>query len=184
MEGPDSNKLFNEQTGKPYDFSGILPRLAIFIQSEIERYQRQFSQEIFIEVSALEIYCENVRDLLWQGGKKDGTNQRYVQIKTVGSKIACIGQTWIRVSSPKEFLNQIQISSLKRVFKNNGINPHSSRSHHVFQIRINSFDKLGKPQKSLLNIVDLAGSERRSTFYYDDEGPKKKSRNTLGKKGS
>ena len=72
MEGPDSTKLFNEGSGKPYEWSGILPRIALFIQGEIERYQRQFSQEIFIEVSALEIYCENVRDLLWQGsGKND-----------------------------------------------------------------------------------------------------------------
>ena len=92
MEGPDSSKLFNEQTGKPYEFSGILPRIATFIQQEIERYQRQFQKEIFIEVSALEIYCENVRDLLWQGmGKIDQSKQRYVQIKSVGNKINCIG---------------------------------------------------------------------------------------------
>mmetsp|Transcript_9537 Transcript_9537/g.14592 ORF Transcript_9537/g.14592 Transcript_9537/m.14592 type:complete len:85 (-) Transcript_9537:489-743(-) len=52
---------------------------------------------------------------------------------------------------------------------------HSSRSHHVFQIRISTVDKLGKPQQSLLNIVDLAGSERRHAInFYEDELAMKK----------
>lgn len=59
------------------------------MQKEIERYRRQFGQEIFIEVSALEIYCENVRDLLWQNEEKQ--KQRYVDIKSSGNKIQCIG---------------------------------------------------------------------------------------------
>jgi hypothetical protein len=70
MEGPEAYKLFDMTENKPYELSGILPRIAIFIQKEIERYKRQFNQEIFIEVSALEIYCENVRDLLWQPTSK------------------------------------------------------------------------------------------------------------------
>ena len=60
----------------------------------------------------------------------------------------------------------------KRVFKNNGINPHSSRSHHVFQIRVNTKNKLGKPCQSYLNIVDLAGSERRSNLYNNMDADK------------
>ena len=73
----------------------------------------------------------------------------------------------------------IDESAAKRIFKNNGINPHSSRSHHVFQIRINSYDKLGKPHQSLLNIVDLAGSERRGQFSVlgEDFKDKKKKKN-------
>ena len=126
---------------------------------------------MIIEVSALEIYCEHIRDLLYNSSlqKNDQGKQRYIDVKTIGNKVQAIGQTWIRVDSPEQFLQQIYISSQRRVFKNNGINPHSSRSHHIFQIRINSFDKLGKPQKSLLNIVDLAGSERSQTSLLDQE---------------
>ena len=65
MEGPDSNNMFEPDTGKPSDVAGILPRIAVFIEAEMQRYMRQFGQEIVIEVSALEIYCENIRDLLW-----------------------------------------------------------------------------------------------------------------------
>ena len=39
----------------------------------------------------------------------------------------------------------------------------------MFQIRINTYNKLGKPCKSLLNIVDLAGSERRQANFYAGE---------------
>jgi len=46
--------------------SGILPRIAVFIQKEIDRYRNHFNKELSFEVSALEIYCENIRDLLWQ----------------------------------------------------------------------------------------------------------------------
>ena len=70
------------------------------------------------------------------------------------------------VNSPSDFMQQVMTSSSKRVFKNNGIHPHSSRSHHVFQIRINSTDINKKHHKSLLNVVDLAGSERRSNLLH------------------
>jgi kinesin family protein C1 len=53
------------------------------------------------------------------------------------------------------------LSSSKRVFASNGANEHSSRSHHVFQIRIRGQNKAFQDVESLLNIVDLAGSERR-----------------------
>ena len=168
MEGPNSQLDFDSETGKPQELAGILPRVACFIWKEIERYKTTFNQEMFIEVSALEIYCENIRDLLWQPeSSQDLLQPRYVEMKTIGSKVHCIGQTWVRVDSPKLFMQQIIASRDKRVFKANGVHPHSSRSHHIFQIRINSLNRLGKPHKSLLNIVDLAGSERRNNFYQD-----------------
>jgi hypothetical protein len=46
------------------------------------------------------------------------------------------------------------------MYGQNGVNDHSSRSHHIFQVKVLGFDKLKKAQTSLLNIVDLAGSER------------------------
>lgn len=70
-----------------------------------------------------------------------------------------VGQTWIPIHGAYDFLDQIELSQSKRIFKNNGLNERSSRSHHVFQIKIDTFDKVGKRVQSLLNIVDLAGSE-------------------------
>ena len=75
MEGPDSHLMFDPDNNRPYELSGILPRIAIFIEKEIDRYKHQFGQKIWIEVSALEIYCENVRDLLWVPTSKADKNK-------------------------------------------------------------------------------------------------------------
>jgi hypothetical protein len=80
------------------------------------------------------------------------------------------GQTWIDLPCESDifmatFLSQIKMSTEKRVFKDNSKNDRSSRSHHIFQIKISQKDKLGKEKESLLNIVDLAGSERRESPY-------------------
>jgi hypothetical protein len=40
MEGPDSNSLYDADSQKLYGVSGILPRIAVFIQNEIERYKQ------------------------------------------------------------------------------------------------------------------------------------------------
>ena len=73
-------------------YSGILPRIALFIWKEIERVRKHFGREIIIDVSALEIYCEHIRDLLWEPQTKSEENKhKFVEIKTVGSKVTCVG---------------------------------------------------------------------------------------------
>lgn len=77
-------------------------------------------------------------------------------------------QVWIKLPKAennqhfsKEFLAKIKQSTEKRVFRDNGKNSHSSRSHHIFQIRITHFESSQTKVVSYLNVVDLAGSERR-----------------------
>jgi hypothetical protein len=41
------------------------------------------------------------------------------------------------------------------------MNERSSRSHHVFQIKITRDSGIGNRAENMLNIIDLAGSERR-----------------------
>jgi hypothetical protein len=53
MEGPSTQG----------EKAGILPRLAEFIKKEIERVWVNQNKRIEIEISALEIYCNEVRDL-------------------------------------------------------------------------------------------------------------------------
>lgn len=63
MEGPpDINFLSDE--------AGILPRTALYIHKEIQRLLKQFKSEIRIKISAIEIYCENIRELF-----KDDKNE-------------------------------------------------------------------------------------------------------------
>ena len=51
--------------------------------------QKGIGKELHIEVSALEIYCEIVRDLLHSGEGQQ--KERYVEIKTINNKVECIG---------------------------------------------------------------------------------------------
>lgn len=106
-------------------------------------------------MGAIEIYCEMVRDLLGEGDN--------LEVRGTGKNVFCVGQEWQKISSVNQFMQAIQKSQSKRVFKANAVNERSSRSHHVFQIKIDTFDiKNGRPVQSFLNIVDLAGSERQS----------------------
>jgi hypothetical protein len=62
MEGPHSNLLFDENYAM-HELSGILPRAADYIFKEIKRLKTSFNRQYHIEVSSIEIYCENARDL-------------------------------------------------------------------------------------------------------------------------
>jgi len=87
-----------------------------------------------------------------------------MQLITVNNKVVIQGQTWKKVENVKQFLDQIRLSSTKRIFSNNGLNEHSSRSHHIFKIKIHGQNSRYESFTSILNIIDLAGSERRSNL--------------------
>lgn len=77
-------------------------------------------------------------------------------------------QTWIKIKGSKfkeSFHKQIEISTSKRIFRANSKNDHSSRSHHIFQIKVLTSQKSGVIKESLLSVVDLAGSERLDKPY-------------------
>ena len=46
-----------------HDLSGILPRTALYIVQECQRLKQYIYDEIKVEISALEIYCDTVKDL-------------------------------------------------------------------------------------------------------------------------
>ncbi|CDW75746.1 carboxy-terminal kinesin 2 [Stylonychia lemnae] len=158
MEGPDYGYMQDDNCYQINDCSGIIPRAANFIFSEIDRIKAQFKREYHIEISSMEIYCENLRDLY-----NDQVDQQ-LNLVSVKNKILIQGQSWKKVENINDFLKLVQISSAKRVTSSNGVNEHSSRSHHIFQIKILGQNKSFESVESLLNIIDLAGSERRSNI--------------------
>ena len=69
MEGPDQEMLFSEKDFSLSDLSGILPRTAVHLFKEKERLMRNFKRSLDLEISAIEIYCEEIRDLFNDDGK-------------------------------------------------------------------------------------------------------------------
>lgn len=92
MEGPscdfgpkDNQLLIDQQTMKATELAGILPRTALLLHNEVKKYA-SMGKKISYEVSALEIYCENMRDLLCEND-----NAKYLELMNQGKEVICPG---------------------------------------------------------------------------------------------
>ena len=109
-------------------------------------------------VSILEIYNEQIRDLLAAdvGATKltikTGPNGNYVPNLTV-----------VPVRSLDEVLELIELGETNRSAACTDMNEHSSRSHSLVQVEMVSKNVVtGSEARGKLNMIDLAGSERIS----------------------
>lgn len=146
------------------DSPGIIP-LAI---SEIFSFIQQTPErEFLLRVSYLEIYNEEIRDLLCPSSTKLEIREdieRGVFVKDAKEEI---------VVTPQQALQLMASGEEHRHVGATGANSHSSRSHTIFKMVIESREKSkdgqgtkksldGAVKVSMLNLVDLAGSERLS----------------------
>ena len=63
MEGPNADMLFDETTFNVHELSGILPRTGIFLFDTMRRMEKDLKRTFRLEISAIEVYCDTVRDL-------------------------------------------------------------------------------------------------------------------------
>jgi kinesin family protein 3/17 len=114
-----------------------------------------------VRASYLEIYNEEIQDLL---NKKAVSQRLELHDKDTGVYVKDLS-TFV-VKSPDDMMKIFQEGNLNRHVGKTNMNEHSSRSHSVFTITIESSEvnELGevKVKVGKLNIVDLAGSERQS----------------------
>jgi kinesin family protein 18/19 len=116
--------------------------------------------EISVKVSYVEIYNENIRDLLKEREKGDYLCLRDDPIKGVILAKA----TLFEVNEVNEVMNLLHKGNKKRTTEATNANETSSRSHAVFQIYLSMGDRNKKikmsKKVSKLSLIDLAGSER------------------------
>ncbi|XP_015595698.1 kinesin-like protein KIF18A [Cephus cinctus] len=124
----------------------------LFMQINAQKDQRDFT----LGVSYLEIYNENVQDLLQKGNP--------LQIRDDGrSGIIVAGLKVMAIQSADELLALLAKGNKSRTQHPTDANQESSRSHAVFQVYINIINKLdGQVKRVKLSMIDLAGSERAS----------------------
>ncbi|KAK9763818.1 Kinesin-like protein kip2 [Basidiobolus ranarum] len=135
------------------------------------------NREFLLRVSYMEIYNETIRDLL----SPEVTDLRIHEDKRRGVYVSPLREEI--VTSPKQVMKVIQRGEANRHISATDYNEHSSRSHTIFQMVIESRDprstgrmtpisrrfasnksSLGGGVKiSLLNLIDLAGSEKASS---------------------
>ncbi|KAJ8985878.1 hypothetical protein NQ317_006252 [Molorchus minor] len=152
-------------TGKTYtmagnhtvpELKGIIPNTFSHIFSQISRASGEKS--FVVKVTYLEIYNEEVRDLLSADPcKKLAIRER----KDIGVYVKdLMGFTVDSIDSITDLLNR---GNKNRVTKSTLMNDISSRSHAIFTITIESKNRIdNKTTVGKLNLVDLAGSERAS----------------------
>lgn len=142
-----------EGTRESPEHTGIIPRTFEQIWSHINR---KTNMNFLVAVSYLEIYMEELRDLL-----KPGNNHLELRERENGVHVPKLHS--VLCKSEDEMLNIMSIGNKNRTTGFTNMNEHSSRSHAVFLIKIEMCESDSTAIKvGQLNLVDLAGSERQS----------------------
>jgi len=145
--------------GTPTD-PGIMVRVMgdLFVHSASQGKQQGVHYKV--SVSFLEVYNENIRDLLGQGGVEEYLDLREDPIK--GPTVA--GITEVEAKTSHEVMQLLQQGNAKRSQAATAANEASSRSHAVLQVLVEARDKapgvVDNIKVGKLSLVDLAGSER------------------------
>ncbi|KAG8229037.1 hypothetical protein J437_LFUL007592 [Ladona fulva] len=107
----------------------------------------------------MEIYNEQVRDLLETGSEKKSYEIR--NPATPGSDMMVTNLRVETVSSAGEVYSLLNIARRNRAVAATVHNDYSSRSHFVFKLRLlGENENTGKKVDAVLSLVDLAGSEK------------------------
>lgn len=136
-----------------------------------------------VEVSFMEIYNENVFDLLNPGGNKSGLKVR--NHPTTGPYVEDLSR--LAVTTYPQIEQLMDEGSKARTVASTNMNATSSRSHAVFTIVLTiAKASTGRSMVSRIHMVDLAGSERATATGASGQRLKEganinKSLSTLGK---
>ena len=121
-----------------------------------------------IKVSFLEIYNENIRDLIEsnnEASKQEDSANVYLDLREDPHRGACVaGLKEIEVNTAEEILSLLIHGNGNRTTEETDANETSSRSHAVFQIICQYTEKSAGIRAEInvgkLSLIDLAGSER------------------------
>ncbi|MFH4975436.1 hypothetical protein AB6A40_002145 [Gnathostoma spinigerum] len=142
----------------PPELAGIIPNTFAHIFDHISKCQQD--KTFLVRVSYLELYNEEIRDLLAKGPSKSLEIKERSDIGVYVKDLSSIS-----VSSADQMQRIMQRGSEKRSVGATNMNEKSSRSHAVFTITIECSETVGGYQhltQGKLQLVDLAGSERQS----------------------
>ncbi|XP_053922333.1 centromere-associated protein E isoform X2 [Cuculus canorus] len=156
-------------SGKTYtmmgseDSAGIIPRA---VQHVFKIICEIPDREFLLRVSYMEIYNETITDLLCDTRKKKPLAIR----EDVNRNIYVEDLIEEVVVAPEQVMEWIRKGEKNRHYGETKMNEHSSRSHTIFRMIIESRERSdpvnancdGAVMVSHLNLVDLAGSERAS----------------------
>jgi kinesin family protein 18/19 len=152
--------------GKTHTISGTAEDPGLIFLTMRELYKRiedsKDDFEVNVRLSYLEIYNEQIRDLLSPTPTPPGSGLMLREDAT--NKISVMGITEHTPESPEGVLQMIHEGNQRRTMSPTEANAVSSRSHAVLQINVmqrpRTADTIMETTSASLNIIDLAGSER------------------------
>mmetsp|Transcript_54077 Transcript_54077/g.63191 ORF Transcript_54077/g.63191 Transcript_54077/m.63191 type:complete len:1050 (+) Transcript_54077:398-3547(+) len=179
-----SGKTFTMQGKGKEDFRGIIPRAVELVLQRLKVLQNS-NWEFTINASFLEIYNEELRDLLTilAPPSKAGGKRRLSMGKKSAPKLAIKksenGRTYVEglteilidshntTKGLKQLDKVITAAARARSVAFNKLNSESSRSHSIFMLDLHGINHdLDEEVQGVLNLCDLAGSERLSRSGY------------------
>jgi len=165
LDGFNGTLFAYGQTGSGKSFSlmgptsnpGVIPRLAKQLFQTIDHDTREEpASEIRVTMSFLEIYNEELKDLLDPRPKK---KKLYVhQHPKLGVYVPHL--TEAATESAEDCFRLLDFGAKIRATAQTNMNSTSSRSHSVLTLRITQVFGNGKIRNSNVHLCDLAGSER------------------------
>ncbi|XP_040378751.1 kinesin-like protein KIN-14E [Oryza brachyantha] len=148
-------------TGKTFTMEGTERNRGVNYRTLEELFkiaeERKETVTYNLSVSVLEVYNEQIRDLL-----ASSPSSKKLEIKQAGEGSHHVpGIVEAKVENIKEVWDVLQAGSNARAVGSNNVNEHSSRSHCMLCIMVRAKNLMnGECTRSKLWLVDLAGSER------------------------
>lgn len=153
-----SGKSHSVLGGQSEADQGLLPRIVKGLFLEFGSLEADVTSKCL--VSFIEIYNEQIRDLL-RMGDKDVRQEQKLEVRqhpTAGSIIP--GLTEAAVESEQAVMKLVDYGVTMRHVSATAMNATSSRSHCIFSFKTSIVEKNGDSISSQTHLVDLAGSER------------------------
>lgn len=147
------------------DSQGLIPRFLADLFDNLQSSEGGDQLESKVMVSFIEIYGEDVYDLISKG-KTSGDRPSLPIREDDAGHVFVQGVMDIHVDSAAAALEQLNSGSRNRITASTAMNSGSSRSHAVFTVTLNQTVRSAHSEEdvhqmaSKLTFVDLAGSER------------------------
>ncbi|XP_058491271.1 kinesin-like protein KIF27 [Solea solea] len=159
-----SGKTYTLEGGSVDEDGGIIDRVAQDLFLSLEEKKKNKSSdglEATVSVSCMELYREELRDLLEQPNVH---KVFHIREDDKGNTVV-MGAREMVVTSAEELLGVLQTGRALRHIASTGMNERSSRSHTIITLKVaqcchNDNSPLKSVRTSKLCLVDLAGSER------------------------
>ncbi|KAF9872053.1 kinesin family protein [Colletotrichum karsti] len=152
-------------SGKTHTMSsqdGMIPRATHMIYDTVTKLKEK-SWSYRMEGSFIEVYNEELNDLLTPNSRESGGKERKLEIRhdDMRKQTTVVNCKTVSLDSADTVEMMLDEASKNRSVAATKANERSSRSHSVFILKLVGFNSAtGERCEGTLNLVDLAGSER------------------------